>query len=178
MKTQTWFTSDLHFGHANIIRLCRRPFSDINEMNEMLVANYNSVVRPNDTVFILGDVAFRDKADKYIPRLNGYKVLVEGNHDVKYDHALFDEVCQIREEIINTNGRSYRFVMCHYPMAEWPGFYKGAIHLHGHQHNNASYNEKMRSEGLLRYDVGVDANNFYPVSASQVISFFEKANLL
>jgi calcineurin-like phosphoesterase family protein len=178
MKDQTWFTADMHFGHANIIRLCNRPFSDVNEMNEMLVANFNALVRPNDKVFFLGDIAFKDRADKYLPRLNGYKVLIEGNHDVKYNQSLFDEICQIREENINTRGRAYRFVMCHYPMLEWPGYYKGAIHLHGHQHNKPEYNERMRSEKLLRYDVGVDANNFFPVSAEQIISFFEAENLL
>ena len=167
-----WFTSDPHFGHANIIRLCNRPFSSVEEMNEVLVANYNALVRPEDTLYMLGDVAFKHKADTIIPRINGCKILIEGNHDVKYDRDLFDEIHDI--ETVTYGG--YRFVLCHYPFAEWPGYYKGAIHLHGHQHNKANYNEEQRAAGLLRYDVGVDANNFMPVSAEQIIKFFKLDN--
>ena len=168
-----WFTSDIHFQHQNILRLTQRPFSDINEMNETIIANFNSVVSPDDMLYILGDVNFKGNADKLIPRLNGRKVLVLGNHDKDYDPSAFEEICMIKEINAPIGGRNYRFVLCHYPFAEWNGFYKGAIHLHGHQHNKADYNEAQRAAGLLRYDVGVDANNFMPVSAEQIVRFFK-----
>lgn len=168
----TWFTSDIHFNHRNIIRLCDRPFDDIVEMNESIIENFNAVVRPDDDLYILGDVNFKGNADKLIPRLNGYKFLIEGNHDKDYDPTLFEEIYQLHEINVPVHGRSYRFVLCHYPLAEWNGFYKRAIHLHGHQHNKPVYNEQMRSQKLYRYDVGVDANGFYPVSAEQIVKFF------
>lgn len=168
----TWFTSDIHFCHRNIIRLCDRPFDDIYEMNEAIIANFNSVVKPCDDLYILGDVNFRGNADNLISRLNGHKILIEGNHDKDYDASLFDEIYDHLEINEPVRGKYYRFVLYHYPLAEWNGFYKGAIHLHGHQHNKPIYNERMRSQKLLRYDVGVDANDFYPVSAEQIVSFF------
>ena len=65
------------------------------------------------------------------------------------------------------------FVLFHYPIAEWNGFYHGEIHLHGHQQNHAVVNYRNRDNGLLRYDVGVDANAMAPVSIQEIIAFFE-----
>ena len=169
----TWFTSDIHFCHRNILRLCDRPFDDIDEMNEAIISNFNSVVKPEDTLYILGDINFRGNADHLIPRLNGHKILIKGNHDKDFDASLFDEVCDYLDIKVPAKGKHYRFILSHYPFEEWNGFYKGAIHLHGHQHNKSVYNEKMRSQNILRYDVGVDANNFYPISAAQIASFFK-----
>lgn len=78
----TFFTSDTHFGHANIINLCKRPFRDVNHMNDMLVENWNSVVTDDDTVFHLGDFALggSDVWNKVLSRLNGKMYLILGNH--------------------------------------------------------------------------------------------------
>ena len=65
-----------------------------------------------------------------------------------------------------------KFVLFHYPIAEWNDYYKGAIHLHGHQHNLAVYNHQQLQAGIKRYDVGVDANRFAPVSIEQITKFF------
>ena len=65
------------------------------------------------------------------------------------------------------------FVLFHYPLEEWNKFYRGAYQLHGHQHNNSLYNYENLQKGLRRYDVGVDANNFKPVSIDEIIKFFE-----
>ena len=65
-----------------------------------------------------------------------------------------------------------RFVLFHYPILEWNGYRKGAIMLHGHQHNHKDYNSKNRRDGIMRYDVGVDANDMAPVSAEEIIRFF------
>lgn len=79
----TFFTSDTHFGHARILELSNRPFKDVQHMNEMLIANWNSVVSPTDRVYHLGDVALGtfEESMKCVARLNGYKILVMGNHD-------------------------------------------------------------------------------------------------
>lgn len=83
-RTMTnFYTSDPHFGHKNIIRYCDRPFRDVDEMDEILIKRWNDVVTPDDTVWVLGDVALGDieKSLSRIQRLNGTKHLVSGNHD-------------------------------------------------------------------------------------------------
>jgi len=116
-----YFTSDLHLGHANVIRFQDRPFADVDEMNEALIANYNEVVGPDDTVYILGDVSNRcpgKQANEMIARLNGHKILIMGNHDmvhgwagIKYDESLFEHVGyfeQINFDYREWSGRRFR----------------------------------------------------------------------
>lgn len=66
-----------------------------------------------------------------------------------------------------------KFVLMHYPILEWNGYYKGAIQLHGHQHNHEDYNYNHLKNGILQYDVGVDANRMAPVSIDEIIAFFK-----
>ena len=81
--SKTYFSSDFHFGHKNIIRYEKRPFKDVHHMNESLVRNWNRTVRKGDLVYFLGDLAFKNK--KYwARRLNGRKFFVRGNHDKKW----------------------------------------------------------------------------------------------
>lgn len=84
---KTWITSDTHFGHTNSILYCGRPYLNKTQMDEALVANWNSIVAPEDTVYHLGDVAMKMNAVKaIIPRLNGKKILIVGNHDLMYPY--------------------------------------------------------------------------------------------
>jgi len=78
-----YYTSDLHLGHKNIIRFCDRPFADVTEMDEVLIANYNKRITNSDTVFILRDLMFRiaQNPEVYLDRLKGKKHLILGNHD-------------------------------------------------------------------------------------------------
>jgi len=78
-----FFIADMHLGHANIIKHCDRPFSSVEEMDEHLISAWNKSVRPNDSVYILGDLIFRSTAspDSYLSRLRGKKHLILGNHD-------------------------------------------------------------------------------------------------
>lgn len=78
-----FFTSDLHLGHENCIRLCNRPFSSIEEMDETLIENWNHKVTGKDTVYILGDLIYRSQKppEEYLRRLRGKKHLILGNHD-------------------------------------------------------------------------------------------------
>lgn len=167
-----WFTSDLHYGHKAIINLCEREFSSVEEMNRTLIQNWNSVVKRGDTVYILGDISHRcsvEEVNEFISKLNGKKILIRGNHDKEYDFSLFEEVV----DYLELKGyASVGIVLMHYPLLEWNGLRKGAIHLHGHQHNKMGYNEQMCEEGIRRYDVGVDANQYSPVSLKQILEFF------
>lgn len=77
-----WFTSDHHFGHANIIKYCERPFNSVAHMNASMVGAWNGVVAPGDIVYYLGDFAMQPHlVAEILPQLNGTKILVAGNHD-------------------------------------------------------------------------------------------------
>jgi len=78
-----WFTSDLHLGHDNIINLTSRPFSDVEEMDNALISNWNNCVSRTDEVYIVGDLSLKpvDVVESYLRRMNGKKSLVRGNHD-------------------------------------------------------------------------------------------------
>ena len=165
-----FFTSDLHFYHEKIIHHCNRPFQDAQVMNEKIIDNWNSVVRPEDDVFILGDVTMKgpEKAFAVLSRLAGNKFLIKGNHDKQYDMSLFEEITDFKT--ISANG--IYIAMMHYPMLSWPKSHHGSLQLHGHVHGRREDNEANRDAGILRYDVGVDANNYCPVSIHQITTFF------
>ena len=166
-----YFTSDLHLGHKNIIKLLGRKFDHVDQMNEVLIRNINDRVRPNDTLYILGDLSFREKPEVINGLIRKIKcrnlVLIRGNHDVKYDPDLFLDICDFKE--IKAEGM--RFSLMHYPMVEWPGSRNGAIQLHGHQHNPPAYNQNMKRAGIRRYDVGVEANGYAPVSLEEILDY-------
>lgn len=170
-----FFTADLHFYHDKIIRHTQRPFHNVEEMNKVLMRKWNDKVSSHDEVYILGDFTMKgaDIASSCLYGLKGRKYLIRGNHDNFVDSSNFEPslFVSIRDymEIAYIN---QRFVLFHYPMMEWNGYGKGAIALHGHQHNHKEYNMENRRNGILRYDVGVDANNMEPVSAEEIIKFF------
>lgn len=164
-----WFTSDTHFCHENIIKYCERPYSDASQMDEALISKYNEVVKDDDTVYHLGDFSI----DSYTPeikairepylvkvfnRLKGKKILIIGNHDHSYLELyskLFDTMFPYFEIKNDTN--KTKIILSHYPFESWNGKNYGWIHLHGHSHGQALILKN-------RYDVGVDTNNFYPIS--------------
>lgn len=132
-----FYISDLHLGHNNVISLDKRPFDNMAQMVSVIVANWNMVVRNSDDVYILGDFFWgtqvgRELANKVLPRLNGKKHLILGNHDKIYPEMenKFVEIRDLRE--IRDEGE--RVVLCHYPIAHWNGQSHGAIHLFGHTH--------------------------------------------
>lgn len=167
-----YFTSDLHLGHTGIITMQNRPFEDVEMMNKTLIRNYNAVVHKGDTVYILGDICHHlkvDEANELIARLNGKKYLLKGNHDKNYDPALFADI----RDFMTVSLDGHLIALMHYPMLSWPKSHHGSLHLHGHIHANAAYNEENRTAGIRRYDVGVDANQYLPVSIKQIEQFFE-----
>ncbi len=167
-----YFTSDLHLGHENIIRLNDRPFENVEDMNRVLIQNWNSFVKKNDFIYILGDLTMKlplEKANQIISRLNGRKILIRGNHDKNYDENLFEDICDYKE----LKYQKRFFVLSHYPFLEWNHSFRGSMHLHGHQHNQSLYNLEMREKGIKRYDVGVDANEYRPISIDEIIELFD-----
>ena len=177
----TFFTSDTHFNHENIIKFCNRPFKDVEQMNDVMIANWNSVIGKDDTVFHLGDFCLGGAAEwtKILDRLNGKIYLIMGNHDLKNIRqgfiSRFEHVAmQMRIEI----GKK-RIYLCHYPFLCFEGSYKDDVwQLFGHVHTRRSNSgiDAGRLQYLYptQYDVGVDNNNFTPVSFGQVKRIIDK----
>ncbi len=155
-----WFTSDNHMGHDNIRKYCNRPFETVEEMDESIIANWNSVVRQGDLVYVLGDFCFRGKPpNHYLRRLIGDKILILGNHDKERiaRASAFKEVHELHKIFLD----GHHIVLCHYAMRVWNGSHRGSWALHGHSHG------KLAGSGRS-FDVGVDCWNYYPISYEQV----------
>ena len=172
-----FFTSDLHLGNERMIRKAKRPFNSVEEMDEYIIGNINKTVGQIDTLYILGDISSftfeRSLVDSYIKRINGKKILLIGNNDREFGEELFDHIYDFKECYIE----NFQFVLMHYPLMQWPGTKKGSIHLHGHIHSNGEYNKKNIEDGILRFDVGVDSNDFKPYSLEDIIRMAEDAGL-
>lgn len=166
---KTFFTSDLHFFHENVIKFCNRPFGSVEHMNESLVNNWNKVVSDEDHIWVLGDISFGKvkETDEILSRLNGIKHLIVGNHDRKGRcEDLFNKYWEKhfvdKHDYYRLKVDDWKFVLCHFPFASWE---RGYINLHGHLHSvKDSYIPKY-----LQYDVGVDLNNYAPVSLDDVV---------
>lgn len=175
-ESGVFFTSDTHFGHSKIIEYCKRPFSSIEEHDKALIQNWNSVVGQDDTVFHLGDFAYGNSQfiANTIKQLNGNIILVKGNHDLRnINPTLYnifsDVVYQAR--ILIDNQTVY---LNHFPFLCFEhgdiNLYKNnySIQLFGHVHSGplTSSEDVNRLNVLLptQYDVGVDNNNFTPIS--------------
>lgn len=195
-----FFTSDWHVGHEKAIKFDKRPFVSLDHMHEILIKRYNSVVPESGVCYFLGDMSNRTKDLRAVmSRLNGTKVLVLGNHDKGINtmyNCGFDVVinsatiyihkervtmshCPLmgvyREDVTNMKGTNLDV------LENWYGESRethqrctvtneGQFHLHGHIH---SHKDKSQSKKILgkQYDIGVTANNYTPVSISQIESW-------
>lgn len=158
----TYWTSDTHWAHANIINLAKRPFKDVHEMDNVLIHNWNSVVQPGDTVYHLGDfnLGGRDTED-FLKRLNGTIHLLVGNHE-KRALMVRDRFASV-SEVIHATINCQKMTMCHYAWLTWPDSGRGSWMLHGHSHGGLPDDPTA-----LRLDVGVDCWNYTPVSFHQL----------
>lgn len=169
MKKNIYFTSDQHYFHTNIIKYqanTRGHCSGVESMNREMLDKHNAVVRPQDVVYMLGDVAFcqPDEFHQVMSRLNGEKHLVYGNHDkkIRLDATLQAHFASVQDYLeLSVDGQ--KIVMSHYPMLSWNRMGGGAWMLHGHCHANMRYPFRGRI-----CDVGVDAWAMAPVSMRQL----------
>lgn len=160
--SRVWFTADTHFGHANVIRYCNRPFSSADEMDAHMIESWNRVVGKNDAVYHLGDFAMsRDPRTvrRIFSQLNGSKFLTPGNHD---SAATLDLPWARTDHIQLKTVDGIQVVMCHYAMRVWPASHHGSIHLYGHSHGNLPGTHNS-------LDVGVDSWGFAPVSIEDIL---------
>lgn len=162
-----WFTSDTHFGHENVLKFTDRPWETIWQMNDAIVDNINGKVAVDDELYILGDFSFKMTAqDAYglRKRIACRRIhLVPGNHDKDWTQPAVAGAFTVEPPICVLKIDGQKIVLSHYPMADWQGMSHGSWHLHGHIHSSGgAYNEFNRKQGLLRYDVGCDANGHSP----------------
>lgn len=160
-----YFTADEHYGHKNIIKYCNRPFKTVEEMDATIIDNHNKVVTDRDIVVHAGDFTLNCNIDvinkRYLEKLNGEHIFVRGSHDYwmnksdKHYHEIWEK--KIEGQWV---------VVCHYAMRRWARSHYGAWNLHGHSHG------ELKPEGK-QYDIGVDNNNFYPISFNDVAEIME-----
>lgn len=160
--TSCWFTSDHHFSHRNILTYTKRPFANVDEMDEVMIQNWNSVVKPGDRIYHLGDFALcpPERATKIARRLLGQKFLLFGNHDRKLRESMEFLACWIwARDMAQVEVDGQKIELCHYAMRTWNGQHRGAWQLHGHSHGSLPELATQR-----QCDIGVDCWNYAPVS--------------
>lgn len=174
-----YFIADPHFGHENILNFSKRPFKTIEEHDRTLIKNWNSKVRPHDEVYLLGDLTM-SRSGKYanslLRKLNGRKYLIKGNHEKYLDAPEFDSsLYEWIKDYYTFNDNGIKYVLFHYPILEWDGFFAKSIHLYGHTHNTRLdyFDEKMDPRAV---NVGVDLHNFTPISIDEIINIVTKGD--
>lgn len=196
-----FFTSDEHFGHKKILlpeycdRRARMAVLNVEEMNEVLIANHNERVTPQDVTVHAGDFCWHkkfnqqgdkisskssrtDSVEKLVKRLNGSHIFIRGSHDAwlpssaKYMWRKMVDLPLTKEQVYKN---AYLFpycdmrqfiVVCHYAMRRWERSHYGSWQLYGHSHG------RLEPIGL-QHDIGVDANNFYPVSLVDLVEIMK-----
>lgn len=162
-----FFTADEHFNHANSIKYCDRPFSDVKYMDDVLIKNFNNKVTnsPKNVTIHAGDFCFcktyKEAYDNYISRLNGNHVFLMGSHDTWLKGA--KDVHEIWQKRID----GQLVVVCHYAMRTWHASHYNSFHLYGHSHG------KLEPIGKS-WDIGVDNNEYAPLAWEEVLNIMSK----
>jgi len=182
-----FFISDLHVGHANVIKFDGRPFLNTNEMHIELIKRWNSVVGSDSIVYFLGDLSFSksDLTKWFVSQLNGKIYAIAGNHDKPQDlrrldrfeevHDYGTEIGVYDEDSLQSRGSQgyQKIIMAHYPILSWNKAHYGSWHLHGHCHGGLV---KTMPEYYKRkvMDLGCNMIDYTPISYSQVKTVMDK----
>ena len=159
--------SDLHLGHANIIRYCSRPFlvSDVAEMDRVIINNWNSVISPVSRIFYLGDLRYGEQAlstKEYRKKLNGNITFIRGNHDDA-------EMGTVPSSTLNHKG--FRFFLVHDP-ADIPPDFNGWT-IHGHHHNNDLQHFPFINFVDRRINVSAEVIGYVPVGLNEICTLIQ-----
>lgn len=161
-----FFTADEHYGHEKIIEYCHRPFANVVEMDLALIANHNQVVGKNDITIHVGDFGWFNKQEGaivVISQLNGSHIFLKGSHDRWLpDSAKFMWRKMIDGQFV---------VVSHYAMRTWERAHYGSWQLYGHSHGTLPGVGKQM-------DIGVDCNNFTPISFCQIKTLMDQQPIL
>ncbi len=164
-----YFTSDTHFGHNKLIEQDFRNFKNVEEMDRILISNWNKTVNKNDEIYILGDFTLKKDEDyisNILDKLNGKKYLIKGNHDYFIKNKDLANKFIWVKDYYELKHNKKKFILSHYPFEEWNGSRtNSSYHLHGHTHSLININNSIK-----KYDVGVDCNNYTPISIEEIIN--------
>lgn len=167
----TFFTSDQHLGHRNIIRLCSRPFASIEEMDETLISRWNAKVKDSDRVFVIGDLFFRaEDPEGMLKRLKGRKTLILGNHDSSWTNKVdLSRYFEGVHTMLETSDGEHSITLCHYPMMTFNHCMRSfMIHGHIHSNTNADYWSYLQSHERI-LNASVEVNNYEPVTFAELV---------
>lgn len=166
------YISDLHFGHGNVINFDHRPFSDVEEMDRVMIQLWNARVQPEDHVYVIGDFCYRSgkTEDWYLRQLRGHKHLVIGNHDGKLlenEKAMgyFESV----DKMMHVEDNGNHTCLCHYPIADWYKGRHGSWHIYGHIHGDRGDVYRLMKTREHALNAGACINNYTPASLNELI---------
>jgi len=167
-----YYIADPHFGHSNIIKMCRRPYGSIQEMNEAMIAAWNGRVTGRDTVYIIGDLFFRcPDPEAILKRLKGRKRLIVGNHDSSWmDKVDLGKYFVSVDDLLVTTDGVRQLTLRHYPLLTWK-HQKKSYMIHGHIHGNTDsdfFPLIAARERML--NAGADINGFVPVTFEELVA--------
>lgn len=186
--SKDFYIADLHFGHNNIIRYDNRPFKTVEEMDRMLIANWNKAVSNDDFVYILGDISWHDdnKTAQIFKQLNGTKILIKGNHDnIKRGSELSKCFTSVQDYAELYLDKKNKVIMSHYPMPFWNGQFRDTVHLYGHVHNSHQWNmceswieeaRQLQDIPMRMYNVGcmMEWMDYTPRTLDEIIDGYNK----
>jgi calcineurin-like phosphoesterase family protein len=169
-----YFTSDLHFNHDNIIKYCNRPFKNAQEMNEKIIENWNNIVKPEDTVFHLGDFLMcGGDYHEFEKRLNGKIIFIKGNHDKRLTKAVesitfkHDKYTIFMKHILNFHEmmgdsipKDMDFILVGHVHDIWKSKLSSIVNIKGHK--------------VFMINVGVDQWDFKPITMDEIINYWKE----
>ncbi len=172
-----YYVADTHLGDQRVFDKCAKPFVDLAEYKEEIVKRWNAKVQPEDTVYVLGDIAGDSIDDiETFRKLNGFKHLIVGNHDIPLLSAIKDSGAFVSIDFIRVIEDNERKVcICHYPLMDWMEFNRGGYHVYGHVHNKTPNNGvayaqiKAYYSDKPAYNAGVDVTGYVPVTLDEMI---------
>lgn len=171
-----FLTSDTHFGHKNIIEYTNRPFQTVEEMDTALINNINNTVGEDDELYILGDFCMNggyEKRSRYRNMIKCKNVhLILGNHDTRLVDTFKPSPFESEQDYCELKYKDTKFCLSHYPFLSWNGRERNSIMCHGHIHSSYRNNHINLWQNIRRYDVGVDANDYTPVSIGYIWELF------
>ena len=182
------FTADSHYGHVNILEYCNRPFANVHEMDETLIANHNELVKPRDVVYNLGDFGLADPEhlESILNRLNGRIRFIQGNHDgwmsklgqdgLNLAHRFgrlrnvewIKRYHELEGPRLMAGKRKVKICLFHFAIGSWHCVHRGSWMLHGHSHGQYKCSWPISFKHGKIVDVGVDSWDYSPVSMDQL----------
>lgn len=186
----TWFTADQHFNHKNLVTKGKRKFDSVEQMDDYMIDRWNRIVKPDDTVYQLGDFTLQ-KSPKifqmYLDQLNGNVKFVTAGHDkwvrtYHYDAGIILPPLHTIKVKWPYDQDIVYITLCHYPMWSWERSHYGMPHFHGHTHGNIGMHSKAGNYPVIanikdagtRIDVGVDVWGFSPVDLDTLLRIVMK----